>query len=302
LGNRTEPPALPDLEPNMMGEGEVLLETAHRHSNWMQALEGDIDTSHLSFLHSGGELLENQRPKSFSYYSLKDKSPRYVVIETDFGTSYGAYRPAEPGFTYWRIAHFMYPCFSMIPTGVLGKQVLARAWVPLDDENCVLWSFAGRAGSPMVGQNDYVFGHEDYEPNGTGWLERFRGTRQVENDYQIDRKLQKNGSFTGITGVHTQDQCVTETMGTIYDRSHEHLGTSDAMVIRTRRALINAAKQLRDHGTLPATVDNSGLYQTRSGGVILPNDADWLLATEHLRKAFVQHENASEAPLTLGSE
>ena len=303
MGPREVPPPLPDLEPNMMPQDEVLLETAYRHCNWMQAMEGDIDTSHLSFLHSGGELLENQRPKSFSYYSLKDKSPRYVVLETDFGTSYGAFRPAEPGYTYWRIAHFMFPCFSMIPTGVLGKQVLARAWVPLDDENCMLWSMAGRAGSPMVGQNSYVFGHEDYEPNSTGWLGRWRGTRQIENDYLIDRELQKSGgSFTGITGIHTHDQCVTETMGPIYQRDHEHLGTSDAMVIRTRRVLIKAAKALQESGTLPATVDNPELYQTRSGGIILPNDADWLVATEHLRKAFVTHENVSEAPLTLASE
>jgi hypothetical protein len=68
------------------------------------------------------------------------------------------------------------------------------------------------------------------------------------------------------------------------------------MVIRTRRALIRSAKALQEHGAVPATVDNPELYLTRSGGVILPNDADWLLATEHLRKAFVDHEELTEAP------
>jgi hypothetical protein len=266
-------------------------------------MEGDIDTSHLSFLHSGAEALENQRPGSFSYYAIKDKAPRYVVVDTEFGTSYGAYRPAEPGYTYWRIAHFLFPCFSMIPTGILGKQVLARAWVPLDDENCMLWSMAARAGNSMVGRAAAVFGHEDYRPAGTGWLDRSVGTRQIENDYLIDRELQRSGgSFTGIAGVHTQDQCVTETMGAICDRTREHLGTSDAMVIRTRRSLINAAKALAEHGTIPPSVDNPDLYLTRSGGVILPNDVDWLLGTEHLRKAFKEHPNLTEAPVTSGSE
>jgi phenylpropionate dioxygenase-like ring-hydroxylating dioxygenase large terminal subunit len=303
LGSREVPPPLPSLEPSMLPEGEVLLETAHRHSNWMQAMEGDIDTSHLSFLHSGAEALENQRPGSFSYYAIKDKAPRYVVVDTEFGTSYGAYRPAEPGYTYWRIAHFLFPCFSMIPTGILGKQVLARAWVPLDDENCMLWSMAARAGNSMVGRAAAVFGHEDYRPAGTGWLDRSVGTRQIENDYLIDRELQRSGgSFTGIAGVHTQDQCVTETMGAICDRTREHLGTSDAMVIRTRRSLINAAKALAEHGTIPPSVDNPDLYLTRSGGVILPNDVDWLLGTEHLRKAFKEHPNLTEAPVTSGSE
>jgi phthalate 4,5-dioxygenase oxygenase subunit len=303
MGSREEPPPLPQIEPNLLPEDAVLLETAHRHCNWMQAMEGDIDTSHLSFLHSGGERLEDQRPRSYSYYSLKDKAPRYVVIETDFGTSYGAYRPAEPDFTYWRIAHFLYPCFSMIPTGILGKQVLVRAWVPLDDDNCMLWSMAGRAGNAMVGQNSYVFGHDDYLPNTTDWLGRSVGRGSLQNDYFIDRELQASGrSFTGIAGIHEQDQCVTETMGTIYQRDHEHLGTSDAMVIRTRRALIRSAKALQEHGAVPATVDNPDLYLTRSGGVILPNDADWLLATEHLRKAFTEHEELTEAPVTLASE
>jgi hypothetical protein len=297
MGSREIPPPLPQIEPNMLPQDEVLLETAHRSCNWMQAMEGDIDTSHLSFLHTGAERLEDTRPGSFGYYALKDKAPRYVVIETDFGTSYGAYRPAEPGFTYWRIAHFLYPCFSMIPTGILGKQVLARAWVPLDDNNSMLWSMAGRAGSALVGQNTYVFGHDDYLPNTTGWLRRSVGRGALSNDYFIDRQLQASGqSFTGIAGIHEQDQCVTEAMGPIYQRDHEHLGTSDAMVIRTRRALIRSANALQEHGAVPATVDNPELYLTRSGGVILPNDADWLLATEHLRKAFVDHEELTEAP------
>jgi hypothetical protein len=79
-------------------------------------------------------------------------------------------------------------------------------------------------------------------------------------------------------------------MGGIYDRSHEHLGTSDAMVIRTRRRLINAATALRDDGIIPPGVDNPAIYETRSGGAILPVSADWLDATASLRKAFLQHD------------
>ena len=78
-------------------------------------------------------------------------------------------------------------------------------------------------------------------------------------------------------------------MGPIYDRYHEHLGTSDAMVIRTRRRLIKAAKALNTDGTLPPGVDDPSVYRHRSGGVILPRSADWLDATKDLRKAFTQH-------------
>ena len=102
------------------------------------------------------------------------------------------------------------------------------------------------------------------------------------------------GSFTGIDGIPLQDQAITESMGTIYQRDNEHLGTSDAMVIKTRRRLINAAKALRNDGVLPPAVDNPAAYRVRSGGVILPRDVDWLKATAGYREAFSAHEIANQ--------
>jgi len=59
-------------------------------------------------------------------------------------------------------------------------------------------------------------------------------------------------------------------MGPIYDRTSEHLGTTDMLVIASRRALINAAKALRDHGTVPPCVDKPELYWMFSGGALVP--------------------------------
>src|SRR5207253_8198972 len=98
-------------------------------------LEGDIDTSHLGFLHLGAVQPESTTPGTFDYYNVADRAPKYDVVDTEFGTSYGAYRPAEADTYYWRIAHFLFPFFTMIPTGILGVQVLVRAWVPIDDEH-----------------------------------------------------------------------------------------------------------------------------------------------------------------------
>jgi hypothetical protein len=86
-----------------------------------------------------------------------------------------------------------------------------------------------------------------------------------------------------------QDQAITESMGAIIDRTNEHLGTSDAMIIRTRRRLLRAAQALRQDGIIPPAVDAPELYRQRSGGVILPRPADWLEATQALRQAFVEH-------------
>jgi hypothetical protein len=135
-------------------------------------------------------------------------------------------------------------------------------------------------------------------PNGTGWLERHRLRANAANDYEIDREKQAaNGSYTGISGIHLQDQAITESMGTIYRRNQEHLGTSDAMVIRTRRRLIGAAKALRDHNVIPPGVDEPEVYGVRSGGVILPRNADWLDATAELRRAFIEHPELDLAVL-----
>jgi len=73
------------------------------------------------------------------------------------------------------------------------------------------------------------------------------------------------------------------------DRSTEHLGSTDAMVIQVRRRLINAVKAHMERGVTPSGVDDPDVYQVRSGGVFLPVEADWVEATRELRRAFVEH-------------
>jgi hypothetical protein len=90
-------------------------------------------------------------------------------------------------------------------------------------------------------------------------------------------------------------------MGAIYDRSKEHLGTTDALIIRTRRRILNAAKALRDEGIVPPGVDNPEFYSHRSGGVILPRSVDWWEGTQELRKAFVEHPDALAMAATVGN-
>jgi phenylpropionate dioxygenase-like ring-hydroxylating dioxygenase large terminal subunit len=303
MGARETPPALPQFEANMLAGGETSVQKVLRDCNWMQALEGDIDTSHLSFLHMGTVKPEDAAPGSFDYYGVKDRAPKYDVHDTEFGTTYGAYRPAEEDTYYWRIANFLFPCYTMIPTGTLGVAVHVRAWVPVDDEHVMYWSMnvprsravgrAGQAGSESnaasgrpidIASNGRRPGGFEYEPFSSDWLGRWRLTQTAANDYLIDREAQRTGvNYTGIAGIFQQDQAVTESMGRIYDRSHEHLGTSDSMVIRTRRRLISAARALRERGETPPGVDDPTVYRTRSGSVILPRSASWLEATQAAR-------------------
>jgi phenylpropionate dioxygenase-like ring-hydroxylating dioxygenase large terminal subunit len=304
MGPRQTPPPLPDIEPNMLPQGEYAVQKVLRECNWFQGLEGDIDTGHLGFLHLGAVRPEQTKPGTFDYYNVTDRAPKYEVVDTEFGTSYGAYRPAETDTYYWRVAHFLFPFFTMIPTGILGMQVLVRAWVPVDDDHMMFWSITAprsrvgtgaaggasglSAGGRAVAAAGSRPGGFEFLPDNSDWVGKFRLAQNKDNDYLIDRAAQRTESFTGIAGIHQQDQAVTESMGPIYDRTQEHLGSSDAMVIRTRRRVINAARALRDNATTPPGVDDPTVYRHRSGGVILPRDADWLEATKGLRRAFTE--------------
>ncbi len=290
LGPRKQPPPLPDLEPNMLPDGEWAVQAIQRDCNWLQGLEGEIDTSHLAFLHYGKLAPDDAPEGTFLHYLVKDRAPRYSVVDTDFGTMYGAYRPGPEGQDYWRLANFLFPCHTMIPTGVLGLQILARSWVPMDDEHMMFFLMASRqAFAGLTGGGNRVGLQDLLEPNGTGWYGRFRMRPNAGNDYLIDRGKQRTEDWTGIPGIHTQDQAITESMGPIYDRSREHLGSSDAMVIRVRRRLLQAVRELAEKGTTPPGVDNPEVYRVRSGGTFLPRGADWIEATKELRKAFVSH-------------
>jgi len=134
-------------------------------------------------------------------------------------------------------------------------------------------------------------------PNTTDWYGRFRCVANACNDYLIDRTAQRTTSYTGIGAIFLQDQAVTESMGPIYDRANDRLGTSDTMVIRTRKRLLDAARALRDTGKVRPGVDDPGVYAVRSGGAVLPRGADWIEATRQLRKAWVEHPGLTRAVL-----
>lgn len=287
MGSREVPPPLPDIEGNQLPDDKRSVWAVMRNCNWLQALEGDIDTSHQGFLHHGTMKPEETKIGSFQYYISRDRAPRYLSSETDYGEIYGAYRPAEPGSKYWRLAEFLFPFYTNPPQGVLGHHIFNRAWIPMDDTHTMVFTMEQKGRGESF----------EMQPNGTGWFERFRLLADESNDYLMDRQIQRKGSYaengttswTGITGILVQDQAVTESMGAISDRSIEHLGSADMMAVTVRKQLLRAVKELDDEGVVPPGVDDPAAYRVRAGGVILPEEADWLESTEKLREAYVEH-------------
>ncbi len=295
LGPREEPPPLPALEASMLSEEERMIQPAMRACNWLQALEGDIDTSHFGFLHMGSAKPEDFNEGTTAKYYLADRAPRYEVVASASGTMYGAFRPAEEDSYYWRVAQFLFPFWTMPPAGKIEDHVIVRAWVPIDDENTMFWNLSkkrksGNSPVPTTASGRTPSGLSlgfDYLPNTTDWLGRWRLAANQNNDYRIDRGVQDDGSYSGIQGVHLQDQAITESMGPISDRTHERLGSSDQMIIQTRRRLIEVARAFHDRGSIPPGVDNPEVYdKVRGGEMVLPRKTDWRATYEEKRKDF----------------
>jgi phenylpropionate dioxygenase-like ring-hydroxylating dioxygenase large terminal subunit len=300
MGPRSVPPELPNLEPNVVAGAENTVWVTQQESNWLQVLEGDIDTIHVNFLHGGA------RP------NRADRSAQFIACDMPAGAMYGAYRPAEtPGETYWRIAHWLFPNMTMPPPGRLGVRVAVGIRVPMDDYHTLSFSLQPQPGQGEIGVQSAVqarqtngFGQNGIGnpvlPSTTDWFGRFRTAARGDNDFLIDREVQRRkeggAGYTGIQGIAVQDAAMTWGMGPIYDRTNERLGTSDTMVIRVRRRLIRAAKALAEHGITPPGVDDPGGYAVRSGWVNLPDGLDWLAGTVDLRRAFVDHPELADTP------
>src|SRR5207237_4679022 len=102
MGARAEAPPLPAIEASLLPESDVQISFVQRECNWLQALEGDIDTSHFGFLHAGGVDPEDVPEDSLFRHTVANRAPDYHVADTECGTMYAAYRGAAPGKTYWR--------------------------------------------------------------------------------------------------------------------------------------------------------------------------------------------------------
>jgi phenylpropionate dioxygenase-like ring-hydroxylating dioxygenase large terminal subunit len=283
LGARETAPPPPMVEATLLPDAEARVTFTMRECNWLQALEGDLDTAHFGFLHMGKVALEDLDPTNMHRFAIADRAPRFHVKDTAWGTMAGAYRNADPGHTYWRVSHFLFPFWALFPDGTFADNVTADAWVPLDDTHTMFVNFAWTKRTPplrTLKDGTTIPGLEyrhDMLPNSTDWLGRFRLASNSGNDHRIDRDTQRAQSFTGVTGITIQDQVATESMGPIVDRAFEHLVASDAMVARTRQRMLGALKALAEAATSPPGVDDPAVnLGARGGAFVAPEGIDWL--------------------------
>ena len=302
MGDQANVPALPQIEATMVAESDNHIDVFMRECNWLQALEGDLDTSHIGFLHGGHRSVQDYKAGDVARYGVLRRDPEYSLAETPWGATYGAYRPAGEGKTYWRIGQFMFPFWSITPSAPFGLQVYARAWVPLDDYNTMSFRIVWREGRLRGINNEgmspeQVLGSGLRAPNTTDWLGRYRLAANKDNDYLIDREAQRTKTYSGIDGISQQDQAVTESMGPLTDWDFEHLAPSDRMITTARRRLLGALKA-HQAGERPPMADTPEVYyQARGGYFEAPEGVDMMTLYEQKveeTRATIPYAQAAE--------
>jgi len=286
MGSRAAP-SLPALEILDLPDEQIGVSLIQRDCNYLQALEGDIDTSHFGFLHAGHVDPADVAEEEPLRQTITTRAPQYYVTDRNWGTQYAGYRPAGPGLTYWRFASFLFPFWTQAPNGEFDSHVHARAWVPLDDGHTMFFFLWWKRGTSAVTLPQPAFKDgraiggtgrgNKFLPNTTDWLGRWRLANNASSDWGMDRAAQRDNSiYSGIDGIHLQDQAITESMGPIVDHAFEHLAPSDQMITHTRRRLLMAARALRDEGVPPPGMEDADVYRgARSGYLVSDDKTPW---------------------------
>ena len=281
MGPPEKQPPLPDLEWMRAPAGYCYVSKTLENCNYLQAMEGGLDTSHSSFLHRNFDADGLANPR------VRATAPRLEVLNTDYGYMYASIRPLpEDKQNFVRIYQYVMPFYQLRAGGshkTLGNTD-GHMWVPLDDTTTWAWNFHFSHGGPVSFDEwqryEHIMGRglaEDYLP-GT-----FKLKANSSNDYLLDREVQRTVNYTGILGTNTQDFAVQESMGPIYDRTQEHLGSADTAIIQMRRLLLAAVHDVEE-GRDPVGSHGEG-SQVRPAQMYLPEDARW--SESQLKDALV---------------
>jgi phenylpropionate dioxygenase-like ring-hydroxylating dioxygenase large terminal subunit len=270
MGPDDRQPPVPDYEWMRAPAGHCWVSKTFENCNYLQAMEGGLDTSHSSFLH------RNLDPEGLANPRVRSTAPRLEVLNTDYGYMYASIRHLpQDKQNFVRVYHYVMPFYQLRAGGApntLGNTD-GHMWVPIDDTSVWAWNFHFNINEPQPLEDFQRYEHmmgrgpQDYIP-GT-----FKLQANVSNDYGLSRERQKTVNYTGIAGTNTQDFAVQESMGPIYDRTQERLGSADTAIIQMRRLLLEAAHDVSE-GRDPVGSQGQG-STVRPAQMYLPDDAQW---------------------------
>lgn len=267
MGPPEHQPPLPEYEWAMVPDSHRYASKRIQESNYLQAMEGGIDSSHVAWLHSGELATDPLHVGTSGAKFIANKRPVFEVNKSDAGLLIAVKRPIDAETCYWRVTQWIMPWYTIIPP--YGENALrGHGWVPIDDEHCLVWTWAHHPTRPLGEAELHAMKNED-----GAFAALIPGTfipvANKGNDYLIDREGQKTGRyFSGVKGIAMQDASLQESMGPIVDRTKERLVSTDLAIVQARRRLIQAATDLPDGETAPGLSTES--QHVRSASFVGP--------------------------------
>jgi phenylpropionate dioxygenase-like ring-hydroxylating dioxygenase large terminal subunit len=269
MGPEAEKPPLPNFEWVHLPGSHVYISKRWQESNYLQAMEGGIDSSHVSFLHRYDLDRDPLHRNTDGAKHTRNTNTVFDILESPGGLLIGARRNADPGYHYWRVTQWLMPWYTLIPP-YKGNALNGHAWVPMDDHNNMAWTMTFHPVRPLTDEE-----LDTMRKGGGVHAELIPGTFQSvanrHNDYLIDRVAQEQGrSYNGVKGLAMQDASVQESMGPIQDRTKENLVSTDNAIIMARLRLRKAAQALARGERAPGLDQEA--QSVRSASFILPED------------------------------
>jgi phenylpropionate dioxygenase-like ring-hydroxylating dioxygenase large terminal subunit len=273
MGPADKQPAPPEVEWCSLPASHVFVSKRIQECNYLQAMEGGIDTAHVSYVHRYEVDTDpmHRGVKALDYIKA-DGNVVFTIEKNPAGLTLFGRRMGEPDSYYWRITQWLFPWFTLIPP--FGNHSLAgHVWVPIDDHHCWAWSINFHPDKPLSDEERQAMRegkgiHVEYEAPGS-----FRPKANRDNDYMIDRVAQREKrAYSGVFGFSAQDYSLQESMGPIQNHEAELLLPTDKAIVMARRMLHDSALDLAK-GIEPPALDASA-QRVRAAGVLLDRATD----------------------------
>ena len=293
LGPQEKCPPFPDYPWMHLSQTNRINAFAVVNCNFVQIMEGLLDSSHLNILHDYGMRATGASALSFAEKVGKmqvDAAPRIEAEETEFGFHYAALRqtPGETAdTTLVRITAFIVPCFVVNPNGDLFF-----ACVPLCDGRTrfyhIWWDEKRALGEePLRSQQLKFVGLDPDALAAYGMTtETCEGPKAPSraNRFLQDRgAMRERGHFTGLHSFSQEDAAVSISAGAIRDRTKEMLSTADIAIGRLYRVLLKCARQAQN-GLDPIGLGAPDLGQVIGCESTVRGDTPWQSLVPHHRR------------------
>jgi phthalate 4,5-dioxygenase oxygenase subunit len=270
LGERRQPPEFPSFGFVGLPDDQVRPLAAETSCNWLQAVEGTLDSSHVSILHQSWL----DQSKGNLQQAAADSSPRYEFDIKDYGVRFAAIRRLADDQAYVRVTEFVMPWTAFIATG--DEDCIAIIGTPIDDHSSRQWFIRWNDSHALTEDTDTHAWYDALTADPDDFTALLRGKAM----WGQDREAMKAGHFSGIENLVLEDVAIQESQGAIVDRSKERLGTSDLAVVRTRRLLLDTVRGHQAGGS-PLGADIGAALKSSSGlAFTIPADVDWREAAD----------------------